>query len=312
MNPKDYYQTLGVSKNATQDEIKKSYRKLARQYHPDKNQGNKAAEEKFKEINEAHEVLSDPAKRQKYDQFGSQWQQFERTGGNPNDFWGQWAGSQGGAGGQTLSQEDLAKMFGNLGGTGSSGFSSFFDMLFGDADFGAGAGGFGRQSPASQRQEVEVDITLEEANAGTSRTLHRSDGKDINAKIPPGVKSGSKIRMRGAASEGGGDVYLKINVLPHATFERDGDNLHATVTIDLYTAVLGGKVEVPTLDGSVKMTIPAGTSGHKSIRLRGLGMPKLRQKEERGDLYLKIQIDLPRNLSEKEIALFEELRGLRS
>lgn len=318
----DYYKTLGVGKGADEKEIKKAYRKLARQYHPDVNPDDKVSEERFKEINEAYEVLSDPSKRQKYDQFGSQWQQYERAGGRPEDFnWSQWAGGPGGGSQtRTVSQEEFEQMFG-----GSGGFSDFFETLFGGMGGGRRAGGFdfggGQQFQARPRQgqdmEHPIQVTLEEAFHGTTRTLQWEDGRSIEAKIPRGVETGSRIRLSGQGQPGAaggraGDLYLKVEVLPHPTYTREGDDLKVDVPVDLYTALLGGKAEVRTLDKSVNLTIPPETPNGKLFRLRGLGMPKLRQPDHRGDLYATATIQLPRNLSEKEKTLFEQLREMRS
>lgn len=317
MQYRDYYKTLGVPKNAEEKEIKKAYRKLARQYHPDKNPGNKAAEEKFKELNEAYEVLSDPEKRKMYDQFGSQWQQYQRAGGNPNDFWSQWAQQQGGGRARTVSPEEFEQMFGGSGFGGGSGFSDFFEALFGGLgrqQQSGGFRGFGGQDFGQQaqprRQEHTLQITLEEAFHGSTRTLTWEDGRSLNAKIPRGVKTGSKIRLSGQGG-GGGDLYLVVEVLPHNRFEREGDSLKVTVPVDLYTAVLGGKVEVPSLDKSVKLTIPAGTNNGKTFRLTGLGMPKLRHPDQHGDLYATVEVQLPTHLTDREKELFQELRNLR-
>lgn len=325
MDYKDYYQILGVSKNASEKEIKRAYRKLAQQYHPDKNRGDKTAEEKFKDINEAYEVLSDPEKRQKYDQFGAQWQQFERSGGNAQDFWAQWASAGGRPGGytytQTATQEDLERMFGSRGFGGASGFSDFFETLFGGMGQRSSSGfgdPFRRAQTQRQGQDVEhtIQVTLEEAFHGTTRRLRWEDGRSLQAKIPRGVKTGSRIRLSGQGRPGAGggqagDLYLKVEVLPHARFERDGDNLKVKVPVDLYTAVLGGKVKVRAIDKSVKLTIPPETPNGKTFRMRGLGMPKLRNPDERGDLYATIEVQLPRNLSEKEKELFRQLRALK-
>lgn len=322
MEFQDYYQVLGVAKNAGADEIKKAYRKLARQYHPDVNPGDEAAEEKFKQLNEAYEVLSDPEKRQKYDQFGAQWRQYERAGGRPEDFdWGRWAGQPGGqrSYGRSVSPEEFEQMFGGAGG-----FSDFFETLFG----GAGrrqSGGFtdfgGRQYQprASRGRDVEqsVQVTLEEAFNGATRTLQWEGGRAIEARIPRGVQTGSRIRLSGqgaAAMPGGeaGDLYLKVEVLPHATFAREEDNLRVAVPVDLYTAVLGGAIEVPTIDRTVKLTVPPETANGKVFRLRGLGMPKLRNPDEHGDLYAAIEVQLPQNLSDQEKELFRQLQDLRA
>ena len=317
MEYKDYYKTLGVNKSASTDEIKTAYRKLARKYHPDLNQGDKKAEEKFKEINEAHEVLSDPEKRKKYDQFGSQWQQYARTGGRPEDFWSQWGGTPGAGGySRTVRPEDLEQMFG--GGLG--GFSDFFEMLFGGG-FRQSAGGGRRQANnvwtgKAKDAEHPVEITLEEAFYGTTRTLQWEDGHKIEASIPKGVKTGSKVRLSGQARSGSrgsvsGDLYLKVSVLPHAVYTRNGDDLRINLNVDIYTLLLGGNVGVSTIDKTVQLFIPAETSNGKVFRLRGLGMPNIKKPKERGDLYAKIEAKLPEKLSKKEKELIEELRSLR-
>ena len=325
MDYKDYYQTLGVGRNADEKEIKKAFRKLAQQYHPDKNPGDKSAEAKFKEINEAYTVLSDADKRAKYDQFGSQWEQYSRAGGRPEDFdWGGWASGMGGspgAGGthtRTMTPEEFEKIFGGMGGSmGGGGFSSFFDTLFGNVGgMGTGRGGrtgsFGYDPRAAGRQQLEgtanATVTLEEAFAGTTRTL-QEDGQRFEVNIPRGVRTGSKVRMRGAG--GRGDIVVTVTVMPHAQFAREEDNLQVKVPVELYTAVLGGEVQVPTLERPVVLKIPAGTQGGKVFRLRGLGMPHLKNPDQRGDLLAEVTITVPANLSDRERKLFEELRGLR-
>ncbi len=322
MEYKDYYKTLGVTKDADGNEIKKAYRKLARKYHPDMNQGDKSAEEKFKEVNEAYEVLSDPDKRSKYDRFGAQWQQYARAGGRPEDFdWSQWnAGQPGGAYTRTISPEELEQMFGG----GFGGFSDFFEALFGGGLGRRAAGqggGFGGRQPGRRPQrgrdaEQPLQISLEDAFRGTASSLQWQDGRRIEAKIPAGVRTGSRIRLGGQGESGmaggqAGDLYLKIEVLPHPVFQRDGDDLTVNLNVDLYTAVLGGKVSVPTMDRPVELTIPPGTANGKKFRLRGLGMPNLRKPEQRGNLYTIVQVQLPQNLSQEERQLFEKLRELR-
>jgi curved DNA-binding protein len=316
MEYKDYYKTLGVSKNADQKEIKKAFRKLARQYHPDVNKGDKEAENRFKEINEAYEVLSDPDKRQKYDQFGSQWQQFARAGGHAQDFdWSQWSSQPGSGGFRSVSPEEFEQMFG-----GSGGFSDFFETLFGGTGGRrAQSGGFGRQQTVTRRgqdQEHAVQITLEEVLHGTTRTLQWEDGRKIEAKIPKGVKSGSKIRLSGQGGSGSGggpagDLYLVVETYDHPSFDREDSDLRVSIPVDLYTALLGGKVEVPTLEGSVNLTIPAGTGNGQTIRLRGQGLPHLREPNKRGDLFAVVNVQLPQNLTQEEKTLFEQLRTMR-
>ncbi len=312
MEYKDYYKILGVSKNASKEEISQAFRKLARKYHPDVNPGDKTAEEKFKEINEAYEVLSDPEKRKKYDQFGTHWQQYTRGGGRPEDFdWSQW-GAQPHSRVYTVTPEELEQMFGGGFGSGTfsggfGGFSDFFETLF---------GGFRSPSSATQTRtrardtEQNVQITLEEAFHGTTRLLQWEGGRKIEAKIPPGVRTGSRVRLA-KQGEGGADLYLKVEVLPHPVFERDGDNLKVTIDVDLYTAILGGEVMIATIDKRVKMTIPPETQNGKIFRLSGLGMPKLRSPNQRGDLYATVEVQLPTNLTQEEKRLFEKLKSLR-
>jgi len=305
---KDYYDILGVSKTASQDDIKKAYRKLARKHHPDVNPNDPTAEERFKEINEAYEVLSDPEKRQKYDQFGKQWRQYERAGGQAQDFnWSQWYTQPGGGQSYTYTQVDPDAFEGMFGG---GGFSDFFESLFGSQQ---------RRTTRPKRgkdTEHTVQITLEEAFHGTTRTIQWEDGKRIEAKIPRGVQTGSRIRLKGqggAGIAGGeqGDLYLVVDVLPHSRFSREGDDLRVQETVDLYTAILGGEITVNALDKPVKLKIPAESQNGRVFRLRGLGMPRLKNPQERGDLLVTIQIALPQNLSKEEKQLFEQLRNLR-
>ncbi len=311
MDYKDYYQTLGVGKTASQDEIKKAYRKLARKYHPDVNPGDTSAEDKFKDINEAYEVLSDPEKRQKYDQFGAQWQQFQRQGGQPGGFdWSQWSAQPGGGTyTRTVDPQEFEELFGQR-----AGFSDFFEALFGGMRRGR-RGGFGgsefqQQQPRRGRNvDHPLDITLEEAFHGTQRVLEWDDGRKIEARIPPGVRTGSRVRLSGQSGSGG-DLYLNVTVLPHAIFEREGDDLKTNVQIDLYTALLGGTVKVSSLDKTVDLKIPPETQNGKIFRLRGLGMPTLRDPGKRGDLYASVDVQLPQNLSDEEKGLLRQLREL--
>jgi curved DNA-binding protein len=329
MDYKDYYKILGVERGADDKTIKKAFRKLAQQYHPDKNPGDKAAETRFKEINEAYTVLSDPDKRSKYDRFGAQWEQYERGGGRAEDFdWGRWSNVGGSNGGRSsarnMTPEEFEQFFG--GASGGS-YSSFFDTLFGG---GLGGGtqyrtrtgpryGFnfdprpGQRgtSPAETRSDVDVEVTLDEAYRGTTRVLQTEDGTRMEVNIPRGVKTGSRVRMRGGIS-GVGDVYLRIVVSPDSRFTREENDLRVTLPVDLYTAVLGGEVEVPTLDRPVVLTIPAGTQNGRTFRLRGLGMPELKNPDQRGDLFAVVDVQLPTNLSDEEKRLFEELRKVRS
>jgi curved DNA-binding protein len=318
MEYKDYYQTLGVPRNATEKEIKTAYRRLARKFHPDVNPGDKAAEEHFKEINEAYEVLSDVDKRKKYDEFGSSWQQYQQRGGEPGGFdWSQWAGSgfNQGQGQRTYTTySNLDDLFG--GGGGGGGFSDFFETLFGGGRRQAGAGFQGRmQSMPGQNLESSVEITLEEAMRGTTRILDTGQRR-LEVKIPPGVDEGSRVRIAGEGGEGmgggaKGDIYLNVTVKPHPLFTREGDNLRVKVSTDLYTAMLGGEIRVPTLTGNVMLKIPPETQNGRSFRLRGQGMPALKSPDKRGDLIVTVEVSLPQNLSSKEKDLFHDLAELR-
>jgi len=313
MEYKDYYKTLGVERNATQKEIRKAYRKLARKHHPDLNPGDTDAEERFKGINEAHEVLSDPEKRKKFDQLGASWRQWQRAGAEHGGFdWQQWYAQPGG-GRVHVEYGDLSDLFGSSGG-----FSDFFSAIFGGK---AGRGGteWGVRGQArvlhGRDYEQEVDITLEEAFSGATRILQK-DGRRLEVKVPPGVKTGSKVRMRGEGGEGvsggaKGDLYLRVKVLPHRVFERKGNDLHSEVPVDLYTAVLGGEVKVPTLSGGAMLKIPPGTQGGRTFRLKGQGMPHLKDSQKRGDFYAKVRVIVPRNLTDREKELFRELAGMQ-
>lgn len=317
MEYKDYYKILGVDKNADEKEIKKAYRKLARQYHPDVNPDNKAAETRFKEANEAYEVLGDPEKRQKYDRLGANWNAYQSAGRDPSGFdWSQW--TTGGPGGARVNVQygDLNDLF------GQGGFSDFFQSIFGGmggqysgAASPFGQGGQYQPRPARGRDlEHPVEITLEEAFHGTQRVLSM-DSRRIEVKIPPGVRTGSKVRVAGegypgAGGGGSGDLFLVVQVAPHPVFERKGDDLQTEAQVNLYTAVLGGEATVPTLTGKASLSIPAGTQPGQLIRLRGQGMPKLRAPDERGNLLVKVQVRVPRQLGEQERQLFQELASL--
>jgi curved DNA-binding protein len=317
MEYKDYYKILGVDKNATEKEIKSAFRKLARQYHPDVNPDDPQAEARFKEINEAYEVLGDPEKRAKYDQLGADWQRWQRSGGQPGDFdWSRWTTAPGGGRVHVRygTPEDLEDLFGD-----GSPFSDFFTSIFGGLGGTrrtGGRGGFeGFDRPRrGQDLEHEVEISLAEAYHGTTRLLTK-DGRRMEVKIPPGAKTGTRVRMRGEGGSGvsggqSGDLYLKVRVARDPRFERKGDSLYVTVPVDLYTAVLGGEVRVPTLAGDVNLKIPAGSQNGQTFRLRGKGMPKLRQPAEHGDLYARLDVSVPTKLTPKQRELFEQLRRL--
>ena len=321
MEYKDYYRILGVGRKADEKEIRKTYRQLARQYHPDVNPGDEAAESHFKEINEAYEVLGDKEKRRKYDQLGSSWQQWQRTGRDPRGFdWNQWRTAPGQAGRTGGGQSPNISGFEDLLGGRLGGFSDFFEALFGGKTGARGQDFFrGRTEPSSAHRGLDVEhpleITLEESYHGGERIM-QVDGRRLQVKIPPGVRSGSKVRIAG---EGGrsiqegpkGDLYLKIQVRPHPTFECKRDDLYTEVPLDLYTAVLGGDVNVPTLDGRVSLHIPPETQSGRTFRLQGLGMPNLRSTDRKGNLYVKVRVTLPEHLSEEETHHFRELARLR-
>ncbi len=321
MEYKDYYKTLGVEKNADEKEIKKAYRRLARQYHPDMNPDDKAAEARFKEINEAHEVLSDAEKRRKYDELGQNYQRWQQTGGQGGGFdWGQYSagGAPGGARGNVrVEYGNINDLFG-----GEQGFSDFFQAIFGGMPTGTAGAATGRRTGARrtaqatppQDYEHEIEVTLEEAFRGTQRLLD-VDGRRLEVKIPAGVKTGSRIRMAGEGPGGmaggqRGDIYLVVKVLPDANFERRGDDLYTEIAVDLFQALLGGEVRVPTFTGAVALKIKPGTQTGRTIRLAGQGMPKLRG-NERGDLYARVRVMLPEKLNEREEELVREWARLR-
>lgn len=311
MEYKDYYKILGVEKNASEAEIKKAFRKLALKYHPDKTKGDKAAEEKFKEVNEANEVLSDPEKRKKYDELGENYHNYQQYGNQGQDFdWTRYANSGGGPQSYTYSG-DFEDIF------GGGGFSDFFETIFGGGFSGTQRkrrGGRQMQSRGHDYQ-AEMEITLEEAYKGTSK-IFQHNGQSIKLNIKPGIPDGNilKIPGRGSAGRGGGqagDLLIKINVLKHNIFERRGDDLYADLNVDLYTAMLGGKTEFRTLKGKININIPKESEPGKILRLQKLGMP-IYGTNDFGDLYLKLNIQIPKNLSAKEINLFKELQKLKS
>jgi len=312
MEYKDYYQILGVDKNAAEKDIKKAYRRLARQYHPDKNPNDQSAEDKFKEINEAYEVVGNPENRARYDQLGRSYQRYQQMGGAPSGFdYSQWSTGYGSGAGYQQVDIDLDDLLGD-----TSGFSSFFRTVFGGrrpprSDYD---GAFAQQAQAgSQNIEYQVEISLEEAYHGTTRTLSKNVGEQFTAKIPRGAKTGTKVRLRGKGEPGPGgpgDLFLVIQIKPHDTFQREGNDLRVIVPVDVVTAVLGDKVTVPTFTGPVKLTIPKATQGGRIFRLRGKGMPDLRKEGEYGDLLVSIQIRVPETLSDEEDRLYRELAEL--
>jgi curved DNA-binding protein len=314
MEYKDYYKTLGVDRKASEEDIKRAYRKLALQYHPDRNPGDTKSEERFKEINEAYQVLGDPAKRARYDQLGESYSRWQQRGAPQGGFnWEEWATASPGQGRNVrVEYGDLSDLF--EGG----GFSEFFQRIFGGRpDMGPV---YTRQSQAGRPQtpaqrpsyEQQVTISLQEAFQGSTRRID-VDGRRLEVKTPPGAKTGTKVRVADAVTtpEGQkGDLYLVLQVADDPRFERKGDHLYTDVPVDLYTAILGGEVTVPTMNGNVVLTIPAGTQPAQTFRLAGRGMPQLKDPQKRGDLFVRARVNIPRKLTERERELFEELARL--
>jgi curved DNA-binding protein len=318
MEYKDYYKVLGVERKASEQEIKRAYRKLALKFHPDRNPNDKQAEDKFKEINEAYQVLSDPEKRSRYDQLGDSFSQWQRRGGQPGGFdWEDWYTQtpRQGTGGVRVEYGNLDDI---LGGGGLGDFSEFFRRVFGgmpDVQTGYPGAEGERRGPARrapQSFQQQVTISLFEAFQGTTRRLEL-DGRQVEVKIPPGSRTGTRVRVADAVRTGQdgqkGDLYLVIQVADDPRFERKGNDLHTEATIDLYTAVLGGEVTVPTLTGNIVLTIPPGTQPGRTFRISGRGMPHLRSSEKRGDLYVRVNVQIPRNLTPRQKELFEEISG---
>lgn len=327
MEFKDYYATLGVAKTATDKEIKQAYRKLARKYHPDVNPGDKAAEARFKDINEAQEVLSDPEKRRKYDELGANWRAYENMPPGAQGFPGGFGGFRGpgagtyttSGGGQyrTVSPEEMEEIL------GGSGFSDFFTTFFGGGGFAEG--GEPRQGRARTRAragadlEHPVQLTLDEAYHGALRRIslkHDGHTRSIDVRIPAGVRDGARVRVAGEGDPGAGggkagDLYLRVQIAAHPRFERQGDDLTTRVEVPLTTAVLGGEASVTTLAGTtVRLKVPPTTQNGQKFRLKGHGMPVPGKPDERGDLYVVADVQLPRSLTAEERAHFEALAEL--
>ncbi len=304
MDYKDYYKILGVSKDASVKDIKKAYRKLAAQHHPDKNPDNKGAEEKFKEINEANSVLSDTKKREKYDALGSNWDAYEHTGDNWRDHTnpreqnrGSYQGNPSGFYGQQNEGED---------------FSSFFETFFNN----------NRQSARGQQAnfvggdiQAEMPITLLEAYQGSTRTF-KINNDNLRISIKPGSYHGQQLKIKGKGQPGingarRGDLHIILNVQQDARFQRKENNLLYTAPIDIYTAILGGKIIVPTLTGTVKVTVPKESETGKILRLKSKGMPLYSSPSQYGDLLVTLHVNLPKKITKEEEELFEKLKGLR-
>jgi len=314
MDFKDYYEILGVPPNAEKKVIQQTFRRLARKVHPDVNPGNKEAEEKFKTINEAYQVLSDAEKRKKYDELRAQYQRWQQTGGRQQDFdWQNWSAQPGqGVHVQYASPEDLEDLFGS-----ASPYSDFFTSIFGQAR--GSSRGSGRGTPPSPRRgrdiEYEVDLTLEEAFRGTERALE-IDGHRVQASIPLGVRTGTRVRLAGRGESGrnggtAGDLYLIIKVLPNDIFERDGDDLHFDASVDVFTAIAGGEIRIPALEKPLTLTIPPRTNANQTFRLRGKGMPYLREPNKRGDMFARVKLVLPDVLTDQEVAGITALASAR-
>ncbi len=285
----DYYKVLGVERNASADEIKRAYRKLAMQYHPDRNPGNKQAEDHFKEINEAYQVLSDPEKRTRYDQLGQSYSSWQRNGA-PGDFnWGDWTVRN--TGGAPVDLDDLF---------GEGMFSEFFRSIFGGMAASQAARARSRRAPGILQP---VAISLKEAYAGTARQL-QIGSRRVEVKIPAGARTGTKIRVPGP--DGSGDIYLDLEVADDPLFERDGNDLHTQVNLDVFKAMLGGETEVKTLSGKVILTIPPGTQPEQVFRVAGRGMPQLKRTDVKGDLYVRVKVQIPRQLTTRQKSLLEE------
>ena len=321
---KDYYSTLGVTKDATAAEIKKTYRKQAAKFHPDRNPGNKRAEKKFKEIGEAYEVLKDPEKRKLYDRVGSDWKRYQQAGAKADDF--NWSGysDQGRRERVHIDPEDLFGKSQRGSGGANSTFSSFFETIFGGGDpFGGrqqqqrtgnprsreGAGG------TPQNSEAELPIHLTEVLKGVEKQL-RVNGEKVKVKIPPGIEDGKRLKLKGKGSLGNrgvrGDLFLKIRIKEEEGFERDGWNITQTVPLDLYTALLGGELSAHTLEGKIRLTIPPETENGKIFRLKGRGVPEFKNPEKRGDYFIKTKVVLPKGLTQEEKGLIKKLMAFRT
>jgi len=305
MEYKDYYKTLGIAKNASEKEIKAAYRRLARKLHPDVNPNNRQAEARFKEINEANEVLSDPEKRKRYDQLGSDWGSY--ASGTPGG--GAW-----GRGGRV--RVKVGGFEQDLGG-----FSEFFRTFFsgggpeawGSGDAEGGGDFFTRRSEASADVERELTISLAEVLKGATRTIKGGSERTVEVKIPPGMRDGSRVRVAGeGATVGGraGDLYLRVRVEPHRHWAVQDDDLATTVSVPLSTAVLGGDLDLATLDGRVNLKVPVGSPAGRVLRVKGQGLPRQAERDARGDLLVTLTVKLPADLSKREREIFEELRSL--
>ncbi len=329
MDFRDYYSTLGVSKTASAKDIKQAFRKLARKHHPDVNPGDKAAEARFKEVNEANEVLSDPDKRKKYDELGANWRAYEhaKPGAGPSPespFGTQWS-TRGGPGGfRTMTEEEMADMFGGAGG-GDSPFSDFFNTFFAGMGGEEPPGGRARGRAARNRKGHDVEhpfeLDLEDAIKGSVQRLQlRQDGhaRSVEVRIPPGVTEGSRVRVAGEGGRGvgtgsSGDLYLRVQLKPHPVFDVKGRDVYTRSRVPVSTAVLGGEVDVTTPESKkLRLKLPPGTQSGQRFRLRGHGLPQVGKPDERGDLYANVEVDIPKELSAEERKHYEALRDAKS
>jgi len=309
MEFKDYYKILGVDKNATKEEIKKAYRKLALKYHPDRNPGDKNAEEKFKDITEAYEVLSDENKRKKYEQLGSNWKFYQNANFN-GDWFNEFGKAKQGAFAFNGNFSDVFSEF--------TGFSDFFKMFFGDfSSSGAGFNNFSASNYYSKKGkdlEAQLELTLAEAINGATRILNLN-GNKIRLKINPGVQDGQKLRVRNQGGRGinggeNGDLYLIIKILDDPNFKRVENNLYHTVDIDIFSLVTGTTKKIKTLDGkNIAVKIPPGTESSKIFRIKGMGLPEGNNNNARGDLFIKLNVVVPKNISGKDLKTIEILRN---
>ncbi len=320
MEFRDYYATLGVSKSASEKEMKQAYRKLARKHHPDVNPGDKAAEARFKAINEAYEVLGDPARRKKYDELGANWRLYEQAQQSGQGFGGGWPfGSgawtvdveEGPTGYRSMTDDEMRDIFGT-----EDPFSDFFRAFFG----GARAPRTSRAPRGRRGRDVEHDIelSLDDAFHGVTRRVSVKAGghaRTVDVRIPAGVHDGARVRAAGEGEAGtsgaaSGDLFLRVRIRPHPTFERKSDDLHVRVPLHVTTAVLGGEADVPTMTGSVRLKIPPFTQAGQIFRLRGQGMPIVGRGGARGDLYATVDVQLPKRLTSEERAHYEALAKL--
>ena len=320
MDFKDYYTTLGVAKTASDKEIKQAFRKLARKHHPDVNPGDKAAEAKFKEANEANEVLSDPAKRKKYDELGANWRAYENAPPGAGPFGGGWTPGTGGGGGfRTMTEEEVNEMFG--GDSGESPFSDFFRPFFGgmgDEPSAGARGGRGRPKVRKgQDLEHPFELDLEDAIRGSQQRLslrHDGHARTVDVRIPAGVTEGSRVRIageggRGTGSGPSGDLYLRVQLKPHPVFEVKGRDVYTRTRVPVPTAVLGGEVDVVTPEAkTLRLKLPPGTQSGQRFRLRGHGLPAVGKPDERGDLYANVEVEIPKTLTDEERKHYEALK----